>query len=275
MKNVIKFIIIVVIFNISYFLINSLISKPPEFITEELISVLYFLRNTLEWPINIYSLFFSEEFISENVVVLNVVNFAIISLILTKLFYSEDVSDYDDFVKKQKPYILTEYETSNKDKKYNVMPFGKKEIMLDKLGLLKTLSIEREIYYNLSIYLPDEIRKSFSYQVKRIKRMDRFQLAEEPNQAYAFFGFKSILGFGKLKNAFPQWLLEANGNKNEFILATLIFKDVNHKAIFVDVWVKNLKLDKLVYKSNFPIDPNKDYDLSYSSIKVNVSTKKK
>lgn len=275
MKNVIKFIVITIILIAFSYFINELVNNTPEYLSERMINILFTLKSIIDFPLKLFSFVFSSDFVDDNHMIFCSIVAVLIALIITSMISDESNNDYDEFLKKRRPYILTEYEDSNKEKKENMLPFNKKEKCLDKLGLLKRTSIEKEIFYNVSIYLPDEIRKVFSYQVKKIQRTDRFKLEGEDNEVYAFFSFKSFFGINVLKNVFPQNMLEMNGNKNNFVLATVTFKDRDHNILFADVWVKNLKLEKIVFKSNSKIDPNFNYDFSLSGTKINIIAKTK
>lgn len=269
MNNIIKYIMIAIFFIMLSYFTGSLVNDTPDFLSEGVISFLFLCKDIMDKPLVLFSFFFSEEFVNNNVFFFNIVIACVLAFPVTWAF-SEKKNDYDEFVIKSRPYILTEYEYIDKAKKENVMPYHKKEKILDKLGLLKKTNIEKEVFYNISLHLPDEIRKVFSYQIKKAKRMDRFIMPDEPTEAYSFFSFKSIIGTGTLKNTFPQSLLKSNGVNNEFILATVLFKDREHNTLFVDVWVKNLRLDKIVFKSIDPIDLNKNYDYTYSVTKINI-----
>lgn len=273
MNNIIKYIVVVILLMLSNYFVNNLIQENSSNMSEYLLSLLIFIKGVMVKPLFLFEIFFATDYIKENVFIFNFIMALIIALPITALISTKKENDYDKFLLTQRPYILTEYENMDREKKENVMPFTKNEKFLDKIGLLNKTKIEKEVYYNISIYLPDEIRKVFSYQVKKIKRADRFMMPNEKNEVFSYLSFNSLFGFSSLRSFFPQNLLEMNGNKNEFILATVIFKDKDHNNLFVDVWVKNLKLDRLVFKSNEPFDLNKDYDYTYSTIKINLIAK--
>lgn len=269
MKNIIRYLMVTIFFTMFYFFIKNILDNPPSYASDMLLNGLLGLKTVMEKPFWIFSLFFDITFIEEHSLSFGFILSLLISIPIT-LFFSEKEDDYDKFINTQRPYILTEYEYVEKDPKDNILPNKKIDKFLDKLGLLKRTNIEKETYYNISIYLPEDVRKIFSYQVKRIKRVDRVFSPDNKKEIYSFISFKSLFGFISIKRFFSNKTIKLSGGKNEFILATVIFKDNNYENLLVDVWVKNLKIDRIVFRSNEDFDPKAKYDYKYSSTKINL-----
>lgn len=272
MKNIIRYLMVTIFFTMLYFFTKNITDNPPDYASPMLLNGLLGLKTLMEKPFWVFSLFFDIEFISEHSFTFGFILSLLISIPIA-LIFSEKEDDYDKFINTQRPYILTEYEYIERDPKDNILPIKNVDKALDKLGLLKRTNIEKETYYNISIYLPEDVRKIFSYQVKRIKRVDRVFSNDNKKEIYSFISFRSIFGFSSIKNFFSNKTLKLAGGKNEFILATVIFKDNNYENLLVDVWVKNLKLNRLVFRSNEDFNKDVKYDYKYSSTKINLMVK--
>lgn len=270
MKNIIRYLLTTLFITMLYFFTRSLTEDPPKYFSDTFISGLFLFKGLIEKPFWFFTLFVDMSFVEEHRAVFELLMGMLLSIPLT-IFAADRVSQEDKDVESKRFYILTDYEYIEKEPKENIFPVNKYDKMLDKMGLLKRTNIEKEVFYNVSIYLPEDIKPAFYHQVKKIQRVDRVFLPSIKNEAYSFISFKSLLGSIKVKKMLPSKLIKDAGGKKEFILATVIFKDKNYDTLFVDLWVKNLKIDKLVFKSNKDFDFNKNYDFKYSSTKVNTA----
>lgn len=263
MHNIKKSILFVFVFGLFYYFLFKEIHNPSDFVSNETFASMTKIYKILSYPIDLWSLVINKQtMVDYSVIFHSTVPFA--WLIMTSpLFLSFKGIKYSKSLKTTG--ILQEFEDELTAERKKFGPTDKKEVFLNKIGLLKLTSIEKMLFYRFSVLLPEEYQHIFKKQVKAMNRNHRFFLNDEKTisvtsfDSYKFFFFKNknIVRFKSSKKI-----------GQEYVLISGMIKGQNNELIAVDLIVENRIIKRLRYDGEYALD-NMTGPFEIYDIKVN------